>query len=760
MRQPLRVLMYHRILPTDGSARCSPSVVSASPAAFRDQMRLVAARYRVLPADEIIDRLSAGRALPERALLITFDDGCRDFADTAWPILRQFRLPATIFVPTAYAGCASRSFWWDRLYAAASSTRLDHLRSPIGRLPLATPDDRRASLRQLRQHVKSMPHAPATALVDELCRAFGEHEPPPPSDVLGWNALRALAADGVTIGAHTRTHPALTRLPLEEARAEIRLSADDLMRELGKRPRAFAYPFGDHDDRVVQLVREEGFELAVTTLTGINWLPGSPVLRLRRTSIGLRTTPNILRARLTAVGGVVDAWRRPKGHRASGADAADASTAEAAAGLHRVKTLKVGYLMSRFPKLSETFVLNEIAACAEYGVPVEVFPLLRERQSHLHPEAADWVRRARFHPFLSPSIVAANVRALYRHPVRFLTLAAEVLRGTFGSLNFLVGALGIFPKTVRIAEEMREAGVTHVHAHFATHPALAALIVNRLTGIPFSFTAHGSDLHVNRRMLDTKVDAARFVVTVSEYNRDVIVRECGERALEKVHVIHCGVDPCVFRPKASQATERHGFRVVCVASLEEVKGHRYLVEACRLLRERGVGFQCHLVGEGPRRRDVERQVAAAGLGQDVVFHGGLPRPAVLQLLMQADAAVLASHPTRSGKREGIPVALMEAMACGLPVVATAISGIPELVENGVSGLLVPSAAPVALADALEHLAKDPALCANLGSAGRLRVETSFNLRRCCEELLRRFGAAHADGPLLGALGTASDRMAV
>jgi glycosyltransferase involved in cell wall biosynthesis len=320
-------------------------------------------------------------------------------------------------------------------------------------------------------------------------------------------------------------------------------------------------------------------------------------------------------------------------------------------------------------------------------------------------------------------------------------LLLEILKETLGSANFFVGAVGVFPKAVRFAEEMRKAGVTHIHAHFANHPAVAALIASRLTGIPFSFTAHGSDLHVDRRMLDTKVDAARFVVTVSNYNREIIVQEFGERVRHKVHVIHCGVDPCVFKPVAGQAETGGVFRIVCVASLEEVKGHRYLVEACRLLREAGITFECHLIGEGPERRDLERRVAAARLAQEVILHGGLPRPEVVRLVSAAHVAVLASHPTRRGKREGIPVALMEAMASGLPVVASEISGIPELVEQGRSGFLVPSANPPALANALARLASDPELRADMGRAGRACVETSFNLRRSTEELLRRFAGA-------------------
>src|SRR5437867_33231 len=336
---------------------------------------------------------------------------------------------------------------------------------------------------------------------------------------------------------------------------------------------------------------------------------------------------------------------------------------------------KVAYIMSRFPKITETFLLYEILALEEFGVPVEVYPLLREYQPVTHPEAERLVQRAHFHPFISLPILAAQLHFIRRRPLAYFRLWAEVLGATWGSANFFLGALGIFPKAVRFAYEMARQEVTHVHAHFASHPAVAALIIHRLTGIPFSFTAHGSDLHVERRMLDKKVAAAAFAVTISSYNKEVMVEECGEAARNKIHIIHCGVDTSVFSPHRQSLAQRP-FQILCVASFEEVKGHKYLIEACQLLRDRGVDFTCHLVGDGPLRPVIEAQITAAGLLDQVRLHGGVPRADVVRMLAEADVMALASVPTRSGKREGIPVVLMEAMASGLPVVTSAISGIP------------------------------------------------------------------------------------
>lgn len=402
-----------------------------------------------------------------------------------------------------------------------------------------------------------------------------------------------------------------------------------------------------------------------------------------------------------------------------------------------VPPIRVAYVMSRFPKLTETFVLYEVSTLESLGVPVEIYPLLRERQRIMHPEAEQWTRRANYHPFLSLPILRAQAHFVRRKPGAYFRLWLEVIRKTWGSANFFVGALGIFPKAVRFAYEMERKGVTHIHAHFANHPAVAALIVHRLTGIPYSFTAHGSDLHVERRMLDTKVEAAAFAVTISAYNKQLIVAECGEEARDKVHVIHCGVDSSVFSPRPP--SEAGGpLRIICVASFVEVKGHRYLLEACRILRERGLDLTCSLVGEGPLRREIDRGIARLGLGDHVRVLGEKPRGEVARLLAEADAAVLASYPTREGKREGIPVVLMEAMASGLPVVASGISGIPELVESGRTGFLVPPCDPIALADALQRLAEDRALRRRMGEAGREKVLREFNLHTNTLELLTLF----------------------
>jgi len=273
---------------------------------------------------------------------------------------------------------------------------------------------------------------------------------------------------------------------------------------------------------------------------------------------------------------------------------------------------------------------------------------------------------------------------------------------------------------------MRDVGAEHVHAHFASHPAACAFVVGRLSGLPWSFTAHGSDLHREQAMLPDKVAEAAHVVAISDYNRRFLLEHAGpdaERHADRVHVVHCGVVPERF---ARAAASDDCFDIVCVGTLHAVKGQGFLLDACATLDEEGVAWRLHLVGDGPDRKDLEDQARQHGIDERVVFHGALEREGVRSVLARADVSVAPSVPTADGRREGIPVVLMEAGATGLPLVGSRLSGIPELVEDGESGLLVDPRDVEGLAAALRRLASDPALARRLGENARRRVEEHFS----------------------------------
>src|SRR5918999_4924343 len=309
---------------------------------------------------------------------------------------------------------------------------------------------------------------------------------------------------------------------------------------------------------------------------------------------------------------------------------------------------RIAYVVSRFPKISETFVLYEIVALEAQGFRVDLYPLLRGNGVVVHPEARALTARARFQPFLSRAIVASNLHFLRTSPRRYLGALRALVAGTLGSRRFLFGGLAIFPKAVHAARLMQQEGIEHVHCHFANHPAVAGFIISRLTGIPFSFTAHAFDIYVDRRMLRAKVDEAAFVATISEYNRRLIIEECGDDAASKIDVIRCGVDRGVFRPPVRERASGV-LAVACVGTLEPKKGQSVLVEACRILDLDGVDVVCTIVGDGPDREMLARAIDAAGLGGRVVLAGAKTREEVAALLARSDVLVASSVPLPSGK---------------------------------------------------------------------------------------------------------------
>jgi colanic acid/amylovoran biosynthesis glycosyltransferase len=405
----------------------------------------------------------------------------------------------------------------------------------------------------------------------------------------------------------------------------------------------------------------------------------------------------------------------------------------------------VAYVVSRFPKLTETFVLRELIEMERLGARVELFALQRGREAVVQEDTGVLVCSASYGDYFSRGMVRAHWFFLSRRPGVYLRAFIEAVRGTWRSLNYLAGAVLFFPKAVCFAYLAERNGVGHVHAQFANHPALTALVISRLAGIPYSFSARGSDIHVNRTMLREKVAAACAVIAVSQANRDVILAACDRSDAERIHVVYGGIDTARFAPCRRQ-TEPSLLRVLCVARFEEVKGHATLVAACAELARRGVPFECHLAGDGPLRGQIERQIASSGLRDCFVLHGAVTQEQVARLLCAASVFVLATVPSVNGKKEGIPNVLKEAMACELPVVASDMAGIPELIQHGRSGMLVPPGQPAAVADTLELLASDRHLRERLGRAGRAVITAQFDVTASTRRRAALFFGTPPGGP--------------
>ena len=294
----LRVLTYHRV---DEPARCAgvyPRIM-VSPREFERQMRYAAAHYNVISMAQVMDVVQGGGVLPPRSLLITFDDAYVDFAEKAWPILRRHGLPATLFVPTAFPDHPERVFWWDRLYhALAVADGEQEVHAPVGRFLLGTQAQRERAFSQLRDHVKTLPHEAAMEWVEQVCQALDT--PPLSASVLSWQALRGLAQEGVTLGAHTQNHPIMTRVSPDVMRQEAVDSLQDLEREIGATLPIFAYPSGGANAEVVQTLKQAGFVLAFLTGRGINDMKTADRLQMRRINVGQTTSLPVLRLQMHA----------------------------------------------------------------------------------------------------------------------------------------------------------------------------------------------------------------------------------------------------------------------------------------------------------------------------------------------------------------------------------------------------------------------------------------------------------------------------
>ena len=281
-----------------------------------------------------------------------------------------------------------------------------------------------------------------------------------------------------------------------------------------------------------------------------------------------------------------------------------------------------------------------------------------------------------------------------------------------------------------IGSMARAHGVGHLHAHFASDAASAAMLASRATGIPFSFTAHAKDIFhqaVNRQLLRKKIEEAAFVVTVSDFNWRYLTDLAGTRFGGKIVRLYNGVDPERFQPQSP--SRREAGLILAVGRLEEKKGFHHLIEACGQLRDRKQSFRCQIVGDGPEFERLSQQITALELKDRVVLSGAQPQEQVIETLQRASLFVLPCLISATGDRDALPTVLLEAMSVGLPVISTKLVGLAEIVEHGRTGLLVSPGAPIELAGAIQEMLHKPDWQDSFGRAGRAKVEKIFDLRK-------------------------------
>jgi colanic acid/amylovoran biosynthesis glycosyltransferase len=398
--------------------------------------------------------------------------------------------------------------------------------------------------------------------------------------------------------------------------------------------------------------------------------------------------------------------------------------------------MRVAFLMSRFPHLSETFILREMDMVKKLGIEVSLYPLVLQKQVVMHSNAKKWLESKDLYRTGFGSIFRKNISCLIKNPVGYIHTFFLMLVGNLLNPKFLIRGVYLFPSAVAMADVMEKRGINHIHAHYATHPALAAWIIHRLTNIPFSVTVHAHDIFVQQTMLKEKLKSAAFIRAISKYNRDFLIKKLGHDFSKKIVVIHTGIDPALYHRQIKKSG--HVFRILNIGSLQLYKGQPYLIKACGILKNKGISFECVIIGQGKLKELLQEQIGKHGLHGQVILAGGKTEEEINLMLPEFDCYVQPSIITSSGKMEGIPVAIMEALACEIPVIATSISGIPELVEENRTGFLIPPEDSIALANTIEMIMKHPGQAKKLAVMGRKKVKEEFNLEKNARELISMF----------------------
>src|SRR5262245_58744079 len=405
---------------------------------------------------------------------------------------------------------------------------------------------------------------------------------------------------------------------------------------------------------------------------------------------------------------------------------------------------RVGFVVKRYPRYSETFVVREILAHEQAGLAIDIFSMRPTDDGHFQDLIARV--RARVHYLYMPA------EGLLPEPLAGATLTAshfwKAIVGASAELPGLLTRLGELRdaeardiyQALQLAREVRRKNLRHLHAPFASDAATVTRLASRLTGVPYSVTARAKDIfheNVEHDDLCRKLQEAAGVITISDYHLDYLRATFGPLAA-RVQRIYNGLDLDEF---AYRSPRDRPPVIVAIGRLVEKKGFADLIDACALLAGRGRSFSCQVFGSGPLKNDLKAQVERLGLRGRVEFMGPQPQGEIIKAIHNAAALAMPCVIGQDGDRDGLPNVIQEALALGTPVVSTDVTGIPEVVRDGETGLQVPQHDPPALAHALERLLRDGDLRVRLATAARRLMEAEFDIRRNTERRRAIFRAA-------------------
>ncbi len=387
---------------------------------------------------------------------------------------------------------------------------------------------------------------------------------------------------------------------------------------------------------------------------------------------------------------------------------------------------RVGYVLRMYPRFTQTFVVNEILELERQGVDVRILSLRKPTDGRFHASISHVRARAEYLPEFW---VEDRAKSRRTHWNQFKDRPADYLRAlrryrseaSIDRTDFMQAAL--------VLRWVRKQKLKHIHVHFGTQEASVAYLAHQMAGLSYSLTLHAFDIfrdNVDRALLARKINASRFIVTVSEYNRRFMVDNLPGVDPEKIRVNYNGIDLHAFD---YVDTDRRPLTLIGVGRLIEKKGFIHLVRAVARLKSAGLSVQCTIVGDGPERAALADGIKRHDAEDCVTLAGSLPQAEVRGLLQRSHAFVLPCIRAKDGNVDALPTVLLEAMACGCPCISTRLSGIPEILEDGASGLLVEPRDELALADAIKRMCMDSNLTDSIRENGRARMESLFDIER-------------------------------
>ena len=406
--------------------------------------------------------------------------------------------------------------------------------------------------------------------------------------------------------------------------------------------------------------------------------------------------------------------------------------------------LKIGYILKMYPRFSETFIVNEILELERQGVNIHIFSLTKPEDGQPHKIVSMVKAPVTYLSYTGTSDfwkhMQSNITSIEKHREGYGQALWNALKFQVSSTRkyFILAAL--------IAEKLRKMDINHLHAHFGTSPAHVAMLTSMMTGIPYSFTAHAKDIYhedVNPELLREKIMNSAFTITVCDYNIRHIKALCGRETNKKLRRIYNGIDLELF--KTDSGVEKNYNTIISASRLIEKKGFSVLIKACKILKNRNQKFKCRIIGKGELKEELKRLILSEGLEEQVMLEGPQPLEKLVNSMRKSSFFVLPCVVGSDGNRDALPTVLLEAMAIGLPVISTDITGIPEIIDHNINGCIVPQNNAHELAMAMEKLLLDREYRLKLARASRVKVETRFDIRKNVSQVRKLF--EHSSNPL-------------